>query len=102
MKTKVATDIWPNGQKRYEIPYVNGKRHGLDIWWHINGKKWHEIPYVNGKRHDLEVEWYPNEQKQRETPYVNGQIYGLVTRCFSDGSLSNFQKWHQDQWVWGV
>ena len=78
MKIKIETETFFNGQKWREIPYVNGQRHGLAIWWHENG------------------------QKKLEIPYVNGQAHGLVTWWFSDGSLRYVEKMHQDQKVWGI
>ena len=100
MKTKVETNTYPNGQKRYEIPYVNGQEHGLFTSWYPNGQKWHEIPFFNGKRHGIEIYWYSDGQKMYEIPCVNGQVHGVVTWRHSDGSLSNVQKWNQGQKVW--
>ena len=126
MKTKVETYTYPNGQKSRETPYVNGQRHGISIGWNENGQKMHEIPYVNGQKYGLAIWWYENGKKKREipyvkgkkhglatwwnengqkwyeTPYVNGQVHGFVAGRFSDGSLSNVQKWHQDQLTWGI
>ena len=78
MKTKIETDTYPNGQKWYEIPHVNGKRYGLATWWYENGQKIAETTYVNGQQHGLVTWWHPN------------------------GSLSWIQKWHQDQKVWEI
>ena len=76
MKTEIKTGTWLNGQKWHEIPYVNGKRHGLAIWWHDNGNKWQIMPYTKG------------------------QIHGLVTVQHLCGSLLWIRKFHQNQWVW--
>ena len=78
MKPEIKTSTWLNGQKMHETPYVNGQRHGLEIWWHLNG------------------------QKRHETPYVNGQIHGLATWWYFDGSLRYVEKWHQSQIVWRI
>ena len=100
MKPTIKTDTWPNGQKKYEAPYVNGQRHGLSTWWHENGQKWREIPYINNQRHGIANWWHKNGHKRCEIPYVNGQVHGVVTWRHSNGSLKYFEKWHQGQWAW--
>jgi len=50
----------PNGQKYWETPFVNGKRHGIETWWYENGKKSSEYKYVNGQEHGIHFEWYDN------------------------------------------
>ena len=47
MKIKIETETFFNGQKWCETPYVNGQRHGLEIWWYPDGSfffvtKWHQ------------------------------------------------------------
>jgi len=46
-KNRIETSYWSNGNKWYEIPYVNDKIYGLRIWWFDNGNKSSETPYVN-------------------------------------------------------
>jgi len=41
--------IYENGQKDYEIDYVDGLKHGKYIKWYENGQRDYEIDYVNGK-----------------------------------------------------
>jgi len=59
-KTEIKTYYYKNGNKWYEIPYVNDKRNGLQIVWHSNGNKSCETPYVNGKVHGLEIVYNKN------------------------------------------
>ena len=47
MKPEFKPVTYPNGQKRYETPYVNGQINGFAIWWHINGQ-----------RHGLVAGWF--------------------------------------------
>ena len=51
-ETKRPTEVtyWPNGQKRRESHYKNGKRDGLATEWNANGQKLNEKHYKNGKR----------------------------------------------------
>ena len=36
---------WPDGQKKTEISYKDGKRHGLKAHWYQSGQKLSEINY---------------------------------------------------------
>jgi len=55
---------------------LNGKRHGLVIWWHKNGNKTTETPFVSGKVHGLKNWWYNNGNKRFETPFKNNIQHG--------------------------
>ena len=33
---EVLVGYWGNGNKRYEIPKLNGERHGLARWWVVH------------------------------------------------------------------
>jgi antitoxin component YwqK of YwqJK toxin-antitoxin module len=66
---------YENGQLHWEIPYVNGQKHGIGRGWHSNGQLGYEISYVNG------------------------QIHGIA-RCWKEnGKLWSIAKWHRDQRV---
>jgi len=56
MKENVLRNWHDNGQLRYEIPYLNGKAHGMSKWWISNGQIWDEIPYKNDLQHGAKFE----------------------------------------------
>ena len=87
-ETKRPTEVtyWPNGQKRRESHYKNGKRDGLDTRWHRNGQKKWEKPYKNGKPDGLTTFWYENGQKESEEHYKNGEWDGLWTHWDENGN----------------
>ena len=37
------------GSKKTETHLVDGKRHGMSIWYYEDGSKYSEIPWVKGK-----------------------------------------------------
>lgn len=74
-----------NGQKLYEVTYVNGKMEGLYQEWHENGKKHVEVKYVNGKKEGLFQSWHNNGQKECEIRYVNGIKNGLYECWYNNG-----------------
>ena len=45
--TGTAISKYENGQKEWEMPYVDGKEHGTGTGWYENGQKEWEIPYVD-------------------------------------------------------
>ena len=47
--TGVAVKKYPNGQKRMENTFKDGKRHGLETDWFENGQKQFEITWKDGE-----------------------------------------------------
>jgi antitoxin component YwqK of YwqJK toxin-antitoxin module len=72
-----------------------------NIGYNSKGKKYYEFPKLNGKLHGLGMYWYENGQKQAEVPWVNGQKHGISTWWNEDGSLWYVEKWNQGQLVVG-
>jgi len=68
---KIDKRYFNNGQPHSEIPYKNGKMHGLEKWWHENGKISSETLYVNGNFYGLSKWWNPNGQLYFEALYKN-------------------------------
>ena len=74
---------WDNGNKGYEIWYLNGKKHREDgpayQSWYKNGQKYYERWYLNGKSHredgPVSQEWHENGQKEYESWYLNDKEY---------------------------
>jgi len=76
---------WPNGQKRSETQFKDGKKDGLETWWHSNSQMWMERPYKNGKRDDLWTRWFWTGQKEWECHYKDGKKDGLETWWHDNG-----------------
>jgi len=47
MKEEIKKTYYSNGQLQYEIPYKNGRLHGLEKWWYMDGQLRYEILYKN-------------------------------------------------------
>ena len=69
--TGVSVGKYPNGQKRFEHTYKDGKKHGLAIWWNGGGQKWRGITYKDNKRWSATV-WKPSEEKCPDTNLKKG------------------------------
>jgi len=86
-ETKRPTKVtyWPNGHKRLEEHWKDGKLEGLVTRWNENGKKYSEVHYKNGEREGLATSWHKNGQKQYEGHYKNGKPEGLWTDWHENG-----------------
>jgi len=76
MEEEVKRAYYSNGKLRYEIPHLNGKRHGFSKFCWLNGKLEYETPYKNGKIHGLKKWWHSNGQLEYETTYKNNITCG--------------------------
>ena len=69
--------LHPNGQKKKEGNFKEGKTDGLLVRWHKNGQKETEGNYKDGKADGLFVEWYENGQKLMKGNFKDGKFEGL-------------------------
>jgi antitoxin component YwqK of YwqJK toxin-antitoxin module len=51
---------FPNGQKKTEAIYVDGKLNGLKTIWFESGQKQSELNYKEGKLNGLLTAWFEN------------------------------------------
>ena len=80
-----AIALYENGQKQAEDNFKDGKRDGLQLFWHQNGQKRGEINWKNGKQNGLYVGWYENGKKAMEEKYKDGKPYGLYMAWHENG-----------------
>ena len=67
--TGVYITTYPNGQKKIEGNYKDGKKEGLTTWWFENERKQAERNYKDDKQEGLATDWYENGQKEIEGNY---------------------------------
>ena len=65
--------LYEFGKKKKEVNFKDGKKDGLQMWWHENGQKRHEENYKDGKLHGLDIGWHENGQKMRESNWKDGK-----------------------------
>jgi antitoxin component YwqK of YwqJK toxin-antitoxin module len=73
------------GQQEYKENYVNGKRHGLQEYWHENGQQANKWNYVNGQFHGVQEDWCDNGQQRYKGNFVNGQEHGVQEAWYWNG-----------------
>ena len=73
-----GTDIfhWRDGWKWYETPYVNGKRHGTEIWYGKDGSKYKKP--LRGRQKAWYGFWYGKDGSKRKPPTWTAK--GMVQR----------------------
>jgi len=86
-KVEIRKTYYESGALCDEIPYVNGKRHGIKKCYYASGALWDESPYVNGKKHGIVKSYYESGALRDETPFVNGNIHGIAKSYYESGDL---------------
>ncbi len=85
---RVKTTRHENGKVKSKIPYVNGKKHGVETEWFTDGSKWFERMWVSGKRHGDTTYWYKNGGKRWDGYYLGRKQHGMDITWREDGSKS--------------
>jgi antitoxin component YwqK of YwqJK toxin-antitoxin module len=78
-------EFYPNGGKKGEIPWQNGKEDGLVVYYYQDGRKSYEANYKEGKKNGFATVWYPNGQKQWQTVFRSGLTHGVWREWYVDG-----------------
>ena len=76
---------YPDGRKKYEATYVNGKREGLAITYYPNGKLAGQVIYRNDLRHGEYLKWHTNGILAKQVRYVYGKREGVCRFWNLDG-----------------
>ena len=82
--TGKAVAKWPNGQKKTEINYKDGKRDGLKAHWFESGQKLSEISYKAGKHDGPLTMWYENGKLRRKGNHMDGKMVGIWTHWYEN------------------
>lgn len=81
-------EYFPNGQKKYEGEYRDGKPEGKWAFWYKNGQKWTEFECRDGKPDGKSTTWYENGQKKSEGERRNGIDEGEGKGWYENGQKS--------------
>ncbi len=94
--TGLMRDFHPNGQKKLEGRYLNGKQQGAWASWHENGQKAVEVSFAEGTQVGRRTTWYNNGQKKHEANWIDGKADGLSMKWYENG-----QKEIEGRWIDG-
>lgn len=68
----IVYDLWPDGKRRCEIPYVEGVQEGTARDWYASGRLAVETEYRNGCLHGKQREWDEEGRLRLEKVYEYG------------------------------
>jgi len=84
---EVRKYYYKSGALRWETPYVNGKKQGIERCYYESGALMAETPCVKGKMHGIAKDYYESGAIWREIPYVNGGRNGIERGYYESGAL---------------
>jgi antitoxin component YwqK of YwqJK toxin-antitoxin module len=79
---------FPSGSTWKEIPYANGKMHGIIKYYYETGGLSSAIPYKKGRAHGIAKWYYETGVLQSTIPYTNGLRHGIIKEYHSSGALA--------------
>ena len=83
--TGLVNDAWPNGNKKYQCAYTNGKKDGAELSWHENGQRQMSAQFTTGVQQGMGQEWWPNGNQRSITTYVDGKPNGEAKGWHDNG-----------------
>ena len=84
---------YPNGQKKEEVNYIDGKEDGKYTQWYENGTKWIEQYYKDGKKDGKYTRWDLNGTKAEESNYIDGKKTSFIVMRLKKIGI-NPKKWY--------
>ena len=87
------------GQKESERNFKDGKKDGLELYWHENGQKSSEVNYRDGRMDGLLIGWHSNGQQMMEVNYKDGKIDGLRVGWHSNGNKFREENWKDGELI---
>ncbi|MCH8805371.1 MAG: hypothetical protein IH986_04715 [Planctomycetes bacterium] len=88
----LLTRWYVNGQKEYEVVFVDGKKHGTEMRWHRNGNVWNERRFEQGVRHGPSYTWDELGVKRKEERHAHGAPVGTWRAWNEKGELKAEQR----------
>jgi len=82
------TTHYPNGQLRYSINYIKGKREGVELTYFESGKIKDKQFYKNNKEEGEAFTFYENGKPHIKSIYVNGKLEGEQITYHENGSVA--------------
>lgn len=77
---------WHNGQLCFEVPYLDGKKHGIEKWFRMDGTPEMELSFQNGVKHGEAKTWHPNGVLENYVMFHEGSKVGLDLKYDENGN----------------
>ena len=88
MCDSIQSYYYDSGVLMWEIPYINGKEHGVCKWYHESGALMREIPRINGNVHGVVKSYYKSGALRWEIPCINEKEHGVGKWYYENGKLA--------------
>lgn len=82
-----STQHYPSGKVKFEVPLVDGKKHGEGKGYYEDGKVKMEINFVNDRKEGLCFEYYPSGKIQTKSFYHNDVLVDTSDFFSENGQL---------------
>ena len=69
-----ALEKFPGGSQRAEADFLNGKKDGMERFWHANGRLKSEGQWFDGRRNGVFREWREDGKPISANRFKNGQL----------------------------
>lgn len=79
--------FYGNGQLSQEVPYADGKKHGIMRCWYEDGKRMSISNFKNGQPEGHCRRWYRNGQMYQEHFWKDGKRHGVTRFWDKDGKM---------------
>lgn len=89
--TGVVYELWPNGETRSEVSYLDGIQEGLARDWYDSGALESEATYKDGSLHGRMAEWNLDGMMQLEATYELGVLLEREERDERGLSTNKFE-----------
>lgn len=85
--TGVMFDVHWNGELKEEVPFKDGRMHGVSMEWYENGQLHYETNFKEGLIDGVNKAWYDNGQLHHETNYKDDKLDGISKSWNRNGQL---------------
>lgn len=89
--------IKQEGGARTEVPYVDGKRSGVEKSWYPSGQIAVEAPWVDGVQEGAVVFYAEDGAIQANIPYYQGKIEGVQKTWYADGQRQGEESYRNNE-----
>lgn len=93
--TGIGTDSYNNNQKKIQIIYRNGKKHGKSYSWYPNGQIKEKGTYKKGKKIGPHLGFWPNGSLRFKKNFKIGLLNGEQKQWHKNGILARLSSYKE-------
>lgn len=90
-----------NGQAKQVGSQLDGRNHGLWVWYFSNGKREMQGNFTHGKREGIWITFAPNGDTLIRASYQNDKLNGQYTVYGADNTVKDILFYEQDKLLSG-